>query len=272
MKKLYFSFFLVLSLLFVFSVFVKRVYSEELTFGRAYQDYQYNLDLYNKAHADYELAKASYLQYKTLVSKNNAQEKTLTMLSARDQVAITYLTALRTRLKEVGGVPDDKKQELFGLIDSEVSWFLNHKQNLSSAGSLDDLVSDSNEVKAHFPSVELLIYKTLTQISVGKVEAIRVEEFNILNNLKAKIAEIKANGDKDTSIAERGTLEVESRLGRSQSKNNEALGVIATTKLEDTNKEDQYTSALDIVGASLQYLKDAGAFFAQIIINIETKD
>ncbi len=272
MKKLYFSFFLVLSLLFIFSVFVKKAYSEELTFSRAYQDYQYNSDLYNKAHADYELARASYLQYKTLVSKNNAQEKTLTMLSARDQVVITYLTAIRTRLKEVGGVPDDKRQELFSLIDSEVSWFMNHKQTLTSAGSLDDLVSDSNEVKAHFPSVELLIYKTLTQISVGKVEAVRLEEFDILNNLKTKITEIKSNGDKDTAIVERGTLEIESRIGRSQSKNNEALGLIGEMKLEDTNKEDQYNSALDVVGASLQYLKDAGAFFSQIIINIETKD
>lgn len=271
MKKL----FLVLSIV-VGSLFIVRwassVLAQDLTFNRAYTDYIYQMDLYNKAHSDYEVARANYLQLGTLASKDKAQGATYKMLSARDDAVKTYLTALRMRLAVADGMSSTTKNELFALLDTDVSWFMNHKENLSSAGSLDDLVTDSDKVKEHYLLTENLVYRVLTTISVGKAQALQVREGNTLRELENKIAEIKANGDKDTTNAERGALEVENKLARSQTKQDDAVDLMDKMKTVDTNKSGVYDNILNNTGQALQYLKEGGSFLAQIITNIKTQD
>src|SRR3989304_259492 len=169
------------SVVFAFVVglfFAAPAFSQEdkLTYERAYQDYTYNYDIYRRANSEYESFRLQYIQYKTLTAQENAREATVRMLQARDETVKTYLTALRTRLSEAGGILDDKRGSLNSQIDASVLWFSDHKDKIPSAGSLDDLVKDSDEAAEYFLEKEYMLYDSLVTISIGKIAFIREKQ------------------------------------------------------------------------------------------------
>jgi hypothetical protein len=265
-----------LSLAFIIGLFLAAPASsqeEKLTYERAYQDYTYNYDIYRRANSEYESFRLQYIQYQTLTAQENAREATVRMLQARDEVVKTYLTALRTRLSETGGILDDKRASLNSQIDASVLWFAEDKDKIPSAGSLDDLVKDSDEAAAYYTEKEYLLYDTLVSISIGKIAFIREKQGEVLEEIKAKVGEIRTNGDKDTAVLERWILDTENRLTRSREKEVEALELMP--KLKGTQGKLNlkfYDDVLFKLSESSQYLKDANSYMKEIVNEIKFED
>jgi hypothetical protein len=271
----------VLFLLFGGLVTAQSTFSQQdetFDYNRAYQDYIHNFDIYRQANEEYITARAQYLKYQTLKSKEEAREATLKMLEARDKAVETYLTALRMKLKATEGVPNDRREGVFFRIDQEVQWFIDHKEKLPSAGSLEDLVDDSKEASKRFESIEPLFYETLIVISNGKVRNIREKQSEILALIKGKMSEIKGEEREDyqfsmrkINLIERWILETENRLMRSEEKETEALGFIV--KLEpDTSLLRNYNQAQFKLEEALQYLKEANPFLKEIVKEMMTEE
>ena len=256
-------------------IFVSPAASQEekLIYERAYQDYTYNYDIYRRANSEYESFRLQYIQYKTLTAQENAREATVRMLQARDETVKTYLTALRTRLSEAGGILDDKRGSLNSQIDASVLWFSDHKDKIPSAGSLDDLVKDSDEAAEYFLEKEYMLYDSLVTISIGKIAFIREKQDTTLGEIKAKVSEIRASGDKDTAVLERWILDTENRLTRSREKEIEALELMPKLK-GNQNKINLgiYENILFKLSESHQYLKDANSYMKEIINEIKFED
>ena len=265
---------LILVFAFMVSLFSPIVLSQEgrFDFERAYQDYSYNYGVYRRAHNDYILARGQYLTYQTLKSKTNAQGMTLKMLQARDEAVITYLTAIRLKLVETDGVSDFEKEVLFTRIDAEVEWYKGHKSSLPSAGSLEDLVESSREAEGRYKSTEVLLYQALTAILVGKENGFRIELSGIIEEVKAKVAEIRQNQDKNTRKVERWILESENRLTRSQEKQFSAQDEVSRLKERERNKYKSYNEAQSRIKESHQYLKEASSFLKEIVDDLKTQD
>jgi hypothetical protein len=246
---------------------------DKLDFERAYQDYTYNYDIYRMANSEDESYRLQYLQYKTLTSQENAREATVKMLSSRDDVVKTYLTALRTRLSETGGISDEKKNSLYSLIDSEVLWFTDHKDKIPSAGSLEDLVEDSDEAAKYYGDRDLMIYDTLVTIPIGRIALIREKQQKTLSKIKSKVSEIRGNGDKDTGVLERWILDTEARIQRSKEKESDALALVPKLKeRQDKINTSVYDEILFKLSESLQYLKEANSFMREIVNGIKYED
>lgn len=246
---------------------------EKLTYDRAYQDYTYNYDIYRKANSEYESYRLQYLQYKTLTAQENAREATAKMLMARDEVNKTYLTAIRARISETGGITDDKRNSLYSQIDSQVIWFGKHRDNIPSAGSLEDLVKDSEEAADYYKTGEFTIYDGLVTISIGKIADIRDKQESTLSDIKSKVSEIRANGDKDTAVLERWILDTEDTITRSREKELEALAILSELKSKQGKiNTDLYDQIISKLSESLQYLKDANSFMKEIVDGIKFED
>lgn len=246
---------------------------EKLTYERAYQDYTYNFDIYRRANSEYESYRLQYIQYKTLTAQENAREATVKMLQARDEVSKTYLTALRTKLSETGGILDDKRSSLNSQIDTSVLWFTDHKDKIPSAGSLEDLVKDSDEAAAYYEAKEYMLYDTLVAISIGKIAFIREKQDTTLEEIKTKVSEIRASGDKDTAVLERWILDTENRLTRSRDKELEALELMPKLKgNKDIVNPKVYEDILFKLSESHQYLKDANSYMKEIVNEIKFED
>ncbi len=244
-------------------------------FTRAYADYVYNSDLYNQAYSAYQLARSSYLASKTLTAQANAQTATLAMLGARDEMTKTYLTAIRMRIKETAGISDNDKNLIFSQIDTDFAWWTAHKTKLTSAATLDDLVADSTDAYNHYQPTLMIVYQGLFDIFAGRLDDDRSDLARILSNLKTEVAQIKTNGDKNTSQIERTLIDVDNDVQRSSSKESDAKNIITSMSLDQntTQTNDQkFADAQTKLKESLAYLNDAEKLIIQIVTQIKTQD
>lgn len=265
-----------MNLLFIISLLLNLlgnpISAQAFDFNKAYQDYLYNYDIYQKSHSDYDIARGQYMSSQNISSETKAQEATAKMLIDRDQATNTYLTALRMKLKDTPGIDNATKDGLFSLIDTEIAWYNDHKSRISSAGSLDDLTEDSNEAANEFKITELLIYKVLVTISIGNTTDYRNRERAIIDSLRVKMGEIKVNGDKNLDSIERALTDAEDRLSRSSAKEQDALTLLGKMKAQDKDKLSAFNNIELLVAQSLSYIKEANGIVKDSIRQIKTAD
>lgn len=249
-------------------------FAEEPTFdfNRAFNDYIYTYGQYRLAYNEYVSARQAYLNYKTLTSETEALNKTLKMLQFRDEVVKTYLTALRLKLAETTGISNYDQNVLYLKLDAEVAWYLKHRNTLTSAGNLQDLLDSSRETQEKYQGTEILIYQTLEAILSGRETALHQRLNEQIEALKGKISEIRQKGDKKPTTAERWLLEAENRLARSKEKQNAARQVLAKLKPYDKDKNQSYNQAQFSLEESHQYLKETNSYLKEVIREIKSAD
>ncbi|MGB9706910.1 MAG: hypothetical protein ACPLXP_02455 [Microgenomates group bacterium] len=261
-------------LMFLLFFFPSLVLAQEFNFNRALSDYLYNYDLYREAHQRYISAREAYLQYKTLTSKTNLLRQTLEMTRARDEVMRTYLIALKMRLNESPGISVYERNTLNLKLDNEIDWYTKHKEELSSAAILEDLVELAKKAEERYRGkTEILIYQTLHKILVGKETALRERISGQIETIRKKLKEISEKGDKNTLLAERWLLEAESRLLRFEEKIN--LSEQRIEKLETSFYSDNsqvYKESQLLLEEAHQYLKEANRYLKEIIREVKTAD
>ncbi len=248
-------------------------------FSEAYREYNLTVEAYREAHDGYVLARSQYIKFGTLTAQNNAKEATLKMLEERDEVVKKYLIALRDRLRETEGVSESSLQGLTLGLDEEIAWFGDHKERLSTAGTLDDMISDSDDAKTRYGLISPLKYETLTAMSMGKVNDFRDRLSNIFSDTKGKINIIREEereeykfSSRKVQIIDRWIFETESKIGRSEEKVDEA--VANSEKFGEKTKQDNrvYNRSLDLLGQSQLYLMEASSFVKEIIREIMTAE
>jgi hypothetical protein len=259
----------VVFLLFFLSTTLSK--AESLGYNKAHLDYIYNLDIYKKSHDEYELARGNYLQSKTLASQEKAQSTTAQMLQDRDQVVINYLTALRAKLADTPGLDDSQKQTYYSQLDDQVVWYRNHKTTLLSNASLASLTASSNDAAQKYKDTQIIIYKALSIIENGKLNDYENQMLQIVDELKPKFAEIKTDGEKDTTSMERGVDDVKSKIDQSNQKEDKAWEGLAKIVATDTNQKGLFDSSDKLFLEGLQLLKEANGILNQIIQNIKVK-
>lgn len=241
------------------------VFAQTLTFERAYQDYQYSLNIYNQSYKEYEDARGFYLTNPTLSLKEEARLKTLKMLRDRSQLVIVYLTSLRAKISENVGLTDSEKASLFGKIDSEVAWYTEHKKNYGENDPLVDLFNKSGEDEAREKTfTKAIVYESLFYISLGEEVGIRNELEKIYSSLRPVIEAGSVSGKLDMNIFNRWFIDINNLLD--VLKKEEAA---AKTKILDLGKksyspESTYESGLEILTSSLVSLKKLNTFLIEM--------
>ena len=134
------------------------------------EELNFKLEEYNKVREEYILKRAQYLTFKTLTAQEEAYSATYKFLQIRDDVVIIYLEGQKAKISEANDVTDEAKSTLTIKIDVELEFFRNHKETIPSAGTLQDLVNDSNKAKTEFAKIDPLTYEISARISDGKVK------------------------------------------------------------------------------------------------------
>jgi len=267
---------LLIIFILLFSFFIVSIHAQEpspgFDFNRAYQDYLHTYGQYREAHNQYITAKEQYLTYKTLTAKTLALEQTLDMLQKRDETVRTYLTALRMKMAETTGISNYKQTTLYLKLDAEVSWYTEHREELTSAATLEDLVNTSGEAESRYKKTLVLIYQALGVILEGKENNIRNQIDEQVELIKDKISEIRDKGDKDTTTAERWLLEAENKLTRSQEKLDEAMTLLDSLKPSERDKEGEYHQSQRLIQESHLYLQEADSYLKELIREVKTAD
>lgn len=258
-------------LMIFWGYFLSIVSAQEFDYSKAYQDFSYNFSLYDQQRVIYQSVRSEFLQYNTLTSKEKAKEETLKLLLVRDEVVKTYLTSLRMKIKELKGLTEAEKNGFYTRIDQEFKFYEDHKNKLSSAGSLEDLVEDSDEAKERYENFsKSVIYYSLIGIASGKNSYLRQEIEKQISELKTKISEIRENADKDVSSIERSITDLENKMARSREKDNLALDMVNKIKSTERDKDGIYNEALINSQDSFSYIKEVNNYLLEIIKQIKT--
>jgi hypothetical protein len=245
---------------------------EVFDYDQAYSDYVFASDTYETAHSAYLLTRAQYLQAKTLVAETRARDSAVLMLQARDEVVITYLIALRVKLSDNPGISQVTKNGYVTRLDTEISWYRDHKDKISSVGTLPDVEEDSDEASERFERVTLLLlHEVLSEISLGKLGVVRSEITELLGDIKVKASEIRSKGDHDVTTVERWIAAAESKITRALDKEIEAQSAAQAIVELRVKSDVQYNKVIDLTNQSLQLLKESSSNIKEIIRSIRTK-
>jgi hypothetical protein len=116
-----------------------------------------------------------------------------------------------------------------------------------------------------------VIYSSLVYQSIGKTAGERVKLERTIADLKAKVLEIKAAGDKDVSFLDRFFVDIENKLLRSRDKETQAKETIFAAEKSFRTKVDDYQNAIAEVQGSYLYLKDIASYLQEVLRLIKTK-
>lgn len=255
------------------------VETDDITFNQAYAEYFGFIEQYNKAHDVYVLKRAQTLKFDSLKSKQEAFDATLVMLQMRDEVVISYLKVLRIRLNDGIGIPNAKKDGLFLRIDDEIEWFTYHRDNLTTTGSLDDLVSDSQIAAGRWPRIDPLAYEVMAVLSQGKITKFSERLNKIFDGTKNKLDTIRNDEREGYSfsstkfqILDRWVFEADGKIVRSNDKQKEAEELISQIVDIKKSAAPNYNLILSKLNESRLYMSETSGFIKEIIKQVKVEE
>jgi hypothetical protein len=269
-----------LLLLSVLQISTVKAQSVSLSdFDKAVQNYLESVDVYKKEHADYVLARSQYLRFETLSSQNAAFEETKQMLTARDQVIISYLIALKEKVLASPGLEETMVTETVAKIDQEIGWFSDHQTKVPSAGNLEDLVEDSELAMKRYELATPIFYEGLSVPSYGLVTDYEERLENLHTGLKAKFEEISTEereeyqlSSRKSQLIEKWLLESQLRFVRSEEKRIEVLTLINELASVKRVRSKNYDDVILTLSESRQHLKESINFMNEILREIKTSE
>jgi len=246
-------------------------------FNKAFENYQKELETYNRAHNEYLFKKAQHERFNTLTSQQELQKALASMLISRDSVIISYLEALKVRIQSAIGVPEDSKNNLVVRLEEEIGWFNDHKSSIPTAGTLGDLSKDSSYAKGRWEKEDRLIYELLATNALGRILKFTDRTNEEFVRVRDKIEEIRKEGEERSlseeklAILDRWVFETEGRIARSKEKRADAEKMISLMG-SSRNALSSYNQVIKVLGESQLYLKEANAFMKEIIREIKTAE
>lgn len=281
-KRLLLISLLSLAILLSVNIFVVKTKAQSVelsNFDKALETYLEGVDDYKREHADYVLAKSQYERFGTLSSQNAAFEETMQMLMARDQVIIDYLAALKEKVLLSPGLEDNEVQETISKLDQDIGTFNDHKTKLTSAGSLNDLVADSEIAQTEYAEMSADIYEALGVSPYGLVTDYEERLENLHTGLKAKFEKISKEEREEYQLSSRKLqlidkwlLESQLRFVRSEEKRLETKQLINDLLALKKVRWESYEQIVVKATESRQHLKEAVNFMNEILREIKTAE
>lgn len=252
-------------------VLAQPVFSQNFTAQKAYQDYLYTLDQYNQSYSNYEQARSFYLKNPTLTLKEDARRATYSMLTSRDELIKTYLTALRIKTLETKGLEDGDKNTIFSKIDPEVTWYKDHKDSYKQTDSLEDLLSKSKETDSRYKNqTETIAYDSLFNISYGEIVDLRKNHEEIYVNLKSFIGQEANSNQADLSLFDRWFSDIDSSLNETKDIEGKAKDFEAKFYSENYRApKNTFKSAIEVLSPAINSVKKTNNFLKELTTSIQ---
>lgn len=240
--------------------------AQEFNFEKAYQDYIYNLEIYQDSFLDYEKAKDFYLKNPTLTLKEEARKKTLLMLKERDELLRVYLAAVRIKLIETK-IPVPEK------LDSELSWYKDHKDQYKDTDPLEDLFNKSKEAESRYKTdTSFATYESLFNVTLGEIVNLRQDHESVYKSIRETLDKSILAGTLTIDPFNRWVTDID--LVVQNLKQNDEKAKLAITKLyrgSYVNPQSSYNSAIDPLVSSTALLNNLNSFLSEFLASLNSQ-
>jgi len=228
--------------------------------------------LYQQAYSDYTDAKNAYLANQTLSLKEDARKKTFTMLVARDQLMVVYLTAIRAKIAELTGLSSDDKNNIFGKIDAEVNFYTNHQTAYHSEDDLPQLFATSSQSQSQYTkTTSLIVNESLFDISLGQVSGIRQSQEQIYSTLKDIINKGVADGKLKLDPFNHWLTDIDATDALLKQNESTSRTQIAVMYTQTYSFQGGYTASVNTLSSSVKSLSQLNEFLTEVVNYIKNQ-
>lgn len=245
-----------------------------LSYNLAYEQYRTSRD-------QYILKRGQYLRFKTLTARDEAFDATRKMLTDRDEVIIKYMDVLDKRLNSLEGLDFNEKNLLLSQIADEKSWYENHKNFVPSAGSLEDLIKDSDIAKKQFELTKQIASQVIFHVAYGRIADLNYRTRLAYDDLKAFTDTVRNNPDEANKISfsrqqtvDRFLVDSENRLSRAQDQITSVKQSydeqVRRSGTRDISKVT--TTGINSLQTAQQYIREVNSFLKEIVRILKVKD
>lgn len=139
---------------------------------QAYSGYLSQFDRYRQTYTDFQLARDSYLKYRSLTSQTAAVTAAQTMMTQRNLLLRSYLFFLNEKLNEDQGLTPGAKGLYQENLQKEVDFLDGQNKEMATLTSLDEATSASKLLENHYLALQITIRQTIIGVTTGKLEGL----------------------------------------------------------------------------------------------------
>ncbi|KKQ41381.1 MAG: hypothetical protein US60_C0042G0014 [Microgenomates group bacterium GW2011_GWC1_37_8] len=150
---------------------------------------------------------------------------------------------------------------------------------MSSAGTLDDLVKESNLASNHYNLIQPLFYEVLAVISQGRIYYYNDRTDEMLSRVRGKVEQIRGEerdeyrfSSEKQQVLDRWMFESEGRFSRSKEKQVEVDAIVLDFIRKRGSLLTNYNSVVSKLGEAQLFLKESNTFILEIIREIKTAE
>lgn len=171
------------------------------------------------------------------------------------------------------GLTSDEKGVLFTKIDSEVAWYVEHKNQYQDGDPLETLFNKSGESEKRYKdTTSKIVYESLFYVSLGDEVDLRVTQENIYKSLTDTINIGVAEGKIDINPFNRWFLDIADVINKLKA--NENLGKTTIQKMyaqASSSPLSAYNSSIVPLESSLSSLSQFNSFLTEVLTSIKNQ-
>lgn len=186
-------------------------------FDSQHSNYLTKIEKYNDLHEKYIVARATYLQYRTIITKDEAVRATKAYLAQVADVTESYLNLVKIKINDAAGVTIAEREFLFSEIDRELVWLGQQRTKINQQTSLDNFPQIANDINERYKEIKKLVAKQIVLLRLYEYRSIKdgISQNTDLLDLQINLAQSKG---KNVDILKKASLDIRQKLKVSNEK------------------------------------------------------
>lgn len=240
--------------------------AQEQTGEQIYQEYVYQLKNYNTSFNEYKIAIGEYKKFQTLHAREEAIEKTKTLLDKRAEVLKLYTLLIKNHFNSI----ESPQKSVYNKgLEESLIFLTSHQNQVKNASSLEDLSQVSFALESNYPSIEADSYRVLgiilsnqEALSAGKVTHLMINFKNYL----LKVGQM----DYQTDTADRWLLDAQAKLDFATKTLNQGIETILTIEPEVDDKSGLFEVGRSQIASGHQYLIESLTKLHEVVLKLKS--
>lgn len=232
---------------------------------QAYQDYQYQFDVYRQRLSDYRVALNQYQQFKSLAAQQDTVEKVKLYIAQRDNVAKTYFLFLNEKLSENPGFGASELSTYRPIITNQIAFLDQNVVLAPSIASLEDAQTVSEKFEANYEIMQSAYRQLIIAIELGYLNYFAKRFDAAVGHAQTLIAASRPDSSaQKQAIMDRWLLALSNKHSLYQQKANTIRSTIPKI-VGDVQQQDRlFQQVQTTINAARQDLVEAGSYLKEL--------
>lgn len=252
-------------ILLLLSLFSFPVSFVQASSKQAYQDYQYQFDVYRQRLSDYQIALTQYKQFKSLASQQDALDKVKLYIAQRNNVSKTYFLFLNEKLTENPGIGAGEVTTSRAILTNQIAFLDQNLVLAPSIASFDDAKSVSEKFETNYETMQSAYRQIVATVELGYLNYFAKQFDTSAVHAQALVAATRPDSSpQKQAVLDRWLLSLSNKRSLFQQKANTIRASLPKI-VGDVQQQDRVFQELQVsINAARQDLLEAASYLKEV--------